>query len=273
MFNNLIESESHREELARKSRFFLGTLVFYALLFSICGVASIYAYDAHLENQSLEIVAMLPPVVPTAPPAETRNDDRAAVRQPTNPASRVDIRRELILDTNRPIAPDTVSAVGSNTPPVRDNIPVAIGPENVNAGNITGPVGPPSNGNGAPRVVPPTVVKDVTEPPPSRPAPTPTPAPQNIVKSLGAVTGQMLNKPNLPYPPLAKTTGIQGPVTVQVLIDETGKVISAHAISGHPMLRAAAEQAAYQARFSPTLLSNQPIKASGTITFNFQLQK
>jgi hypothetical protein len=30
-------------------------------------------------------------------------------------------------------------------------------------------------------------------------------------------------------------------------------------------------QAAYQARFTPTLLSGKPVKVSGTITYNFQL--
>jgi TonB family protein len=273
VFNNLIESDSHREELARKSRFFLGTLAFYALLFSVGGVASIYAYDAHLDNQNLELVTLLTPVELTAP-AATPRDERPATHQSNSDELNVDKRRELIADTNRPIAPDTVSAKGSDTPPVRDHVPTILSNENNNALNVAGPVGPTSStGGGGPRVVNTPAVKDDVEPPPAQPATTPTPVPKNLIKSLGAVTGQMLNKPNLPYPPIAKTSGIQGAVTVQVLIDETGKVISAHAVSGHPFLRAAAEQAAYQARFSPTLLSKQPVKASGTITFNFQLQK
>ena len=61
-------------------------------------------------------------------------------------------------------------------------------------------------------------------------------------------------------------------VVVQVTVDEEGKVISASAVSGHPLLRQAAVQAAYQARFSPTLLSGQPVKVTGTITYNFNLQ-
>jgi len=40
-------------------------------------------------------------------------------------------------------------------------------------------------------------------------------------------------------------------------------------VSGHPLLRGAAEQAARGARFSPTLLSGQPVKVSGVITYNF----
>ena len=56
-----------------------------------------------------------------------------------------------------------------------------------------------------------------------------------------------------------------------MLIDETGKVISAQAMSGHPLLRAAAVQAAQQALFTPTVLGGQPVKVSGVITYNFVL--
>lgn len=58
-------------------------------------------------------------------------------------------------------------------------------------------------------------------------------------------------------------------MTVQVLIDERGNVVSATAVSGHPLLRAAAVSAARSARFSPTMLSGQPVKVSGVITYNF----
>jgi TonB family protein len=73
------------------------------------------------------------------------------------------------------------------------------------------------------------------------------------------------------YPPIAKKSNAQGVVTVQVLIDEVGKVISAKAVSGHPLLVLEAQKAAYQARFSPTLIGEQPVKVSGLITYNFIL--
>jgi len=65
---------------------------------------------------------------------------------------------------------------------------------------------------------------------------------------------------------------IQGVISVQVLIDETGRVISAKAVSGSPFLTVEAQKAAYQARFSPTLIGDQPVKVSGVITYNFVLQ-
>jgi TonB family protein len=61
-------------------------------------------------------------------------------------------------------------------------------------------------------------------------------------------------------------------VVVQVTIDENGSVIAAHAVSGHPLLQAAAVGAARQARFSPTKLSGQPVKVTGVIQYNFVAQ-
>ena len=65
---------------------------------------------------------------------------------------------------------------------------------------------------------------------------------------------------------------LQGSVSVQVLIDESGKVLSAKAISGHLLLIPEAKKAAMQARFLPTKLSDQPVKVSGVITYNFLMQ-
>jgi protein TonB len=85
------------------------------------------------------------------------------------------------------------------------------------------------------------------------------------------LNGQALSLPKPPYPPMAKIAKASGTVTVQVLIDETGRVVSAQAVSGPPLLRAAAAQAARQALFSPTTLGGQPVKVSGVITYNFIL--
>jgi protein TonB len=85
------------------------------------------------------------------------------------------------------------------------------------------------------------------------------------------LNGKALSLPKPSYPPIARTAHASGTVVVQVTIDETGKVISAKAVSGHPLLQAAAVQAAYGARFSPTQLSGQPVKVTGQINYNFQL--
>jgi len=72
-------------------------------------------------------------------------------------------------------------------------------------------------------------------------------------------------------PQMAKIARVQGKVTIQVLIDETGNVVSAKAMSGPPLLIVESQRAAMQARFSPTMINGQAVKVSGVITYNFIL--
>jgi TonB family protein len=88
----------------------------------------------------------------------------------------------------------------------------------------------------------------------------------------GVLNGRVSNKPPPHYPLLAKRSGAQGTVIVQVAVDESGNVITAKAISGHPLLRGASEDAAKNAKFTPTLLCGRPVKVTGVITYNFVLQ-
>jgi TonB family protein len=115
------------------------------------------------------------------------------------------------------------------------------------------------------------VVKVDGEPPP--PAET-RHAAKPLLKPVsgGVLNGKALALPKPIYPQQAKTARASGLVTVEVVIDEAGKVISAKAVEGHVLLRQAAMQAAQEARFSPTLLSGQPVKVSGQINYNFALQ-
>jgi TonB family protein len=71
------------------------------------------------------------------------------------------------------------------------------------------------------------------------------------------------------YPDIAKKLNAQGKVTVQITLDEEGKVVSAKATNGNSLLRQAAEDAARRSKFKPTLVGNQPVKANGFIVYNF----
>ena len=115
--------------------------------------------------------------------------------------------------------------------------------------------------------VPAPVVKIESEPPP------PTPGPILKPVSGGVLNGTAISLPSPSYPESARRLRIAGMVSVEVIVDETGKVISAVATSGPPVLRDAAVQAALRARFSPTKLSGQPVKVSGLINYKFALAK
>jgi TonB family protein len=100
-----------------------------------------------------------------------------------------------------------------------------------------------------------------------------TDTPENLTRgktiSGGVLNGKATSLPKPTYPPIAKQAHASGTVVVQVVVDEQGNVVSAHAVSGHPLLRGASESAAREAKFSPTKLSGKPVKVSGVITYNF----
>ena len=98
-------------------------------------------------------------------------------------------------------------------------------------------------------------------------AQTKNPPPKSV--SAGIVNGKATSLPKPEYPAAAKAVRAGGGVNVEVTIDENGDVISARAVSGHPLLQQAAAAAARQAKFKPTLLAGQPVKVTGVIVYNF----
>ena len=118
-----------------------------------------------------------------------------------------------------------------------------------------------SSGAGVP------VVNLDSEPPPPPPRPNLRPV------SGGVLNGAAVSLPPPTYPEAARRLRVGGLVSVDVVVDERGKVISAVATSGPAVLRDVAVQAALRARFSPTTLSGQPVKVSGMINYKFALSQ
>jgi protein TonB len=267
MFNNLIESSSHKREFKRRGSFVLFTAATYVLLFVVAGVASIYAYDAQLDYQTTEITMLSPMDFPAPAPKVVR--DTAAPKPGASKPTEI-VREHLMASVNRPdLAPPTTSVKPNVSLPVPDTGAYRLGDHDSGAivpeGN--GRPGIPGNQNGNNEG---SLNIDVGTPPPAPATPAVKPAPRVISK--GVITGLAIDLPKPAYSAFSKQAHAQGAVSVQVLIDETGKVVSAKAVSGHPLLLAAATQAAYRAKFSPTRLGDQPVKVSGVITYNFVLQ-
>lgn len=278
MFSNLVESGSHLKDLKRRSSFFIGTLVFYSVLLAAAGVGSIYAYHAHLDEQAeLELRTMLRFPPQTAPAEEeTRPRNVAPRRADTSTAGGSSRQPQVAIVTdesrnnpnlsNRPLARDDAPEL----PPSMDAV---IGPSNIvpNFGGIGGSDTDNQNTRGTgsgPLVTPDTEVI------PERRAqvqPKPEPPRGPVKLSEGVIAGKATNKPAPVYPKLALDARASGTVAVQILVDEQGRVVNAQATSGHPLLRKAAVEAAYRARFTPTLLSHQPVKVTGIIYYNFVL--
>lgn len=87
--------------------------------------------------------------------------------------------------------------------------------------------------------------------------------------SGGVLNGKATSLPQPAYPAAARQVKASGTVVVQVVVDEKGNVVTAQAVSGHPLLRPAAVAAARQAKFTPTRLSGKPVKVSGVISYQF----
>ena len=264
MFNNLIESNSHTREFKRRGSFFLFTVGAYAMLFAAAGVASIFAYDAHLDEQSTELeVVMFVPLPEVKPaPAEvhrTPSQDNTARSnsQVTTPT------RQILIDRadNPTNVPTEIGIKAASVPPAPAHAVIGLRNLDPLGSGKPGPPGVGSEVNGL------SLAQQVGTPPPA-----PSPSPKKIVIASRILNGVAIYLPKPPYPEIAKQIHLSGSVNVQVLIDETGRVVSAHAVSGHPLLTNGAVQAARQARFSPTILGDTPVRLSGIITYNFLLQ-
>ncbi len=262
MFDNLVESGSHKEDLSRKGSFLLGTVAIYAVIGISLLVAGILYAPAYLDAQDLELTTL---VAPVPVPQQANEPEKQQEAKPTNKDQNVDVRKELIADVSESrVAPKEVSAKASDIPPVRRGVTTVLGNESSNAA-VPINAGP---GTGTGIGTGPTKVNIEGEPPPPPPQPTPPRAPI----SGGVLNGKAISLPKPNYPPIARQAHASGTVVVQVTIDENGSVISAHAVSGHPLLQAVAVAAARGARFSPTKLSGQPVKVTGVITYNFVAQ-
>ncbi len=87
---------------------------------------------------------------------------------------------------------------------------------------------------------------------------------------LGDVTKKAVEIPKPKYPRMAKTARIAGKVKAEVVIDvDTGKVVWARVLNGHPLLRESILHAACEARFAPSPINSPPIRVSGFITYKF----
>jgi len=274
MLHQLIESKNHGAENARKNSFLITTLgVLVAVLLS-GWTYSLFAKNFGMGTGDFEFASLVAPVVPAEEPPAPEPEQKQPERRQTESNN----ERLTVID-KVPRMEDSLD----NPPKIEDSRQIKSAPlkadewdkfkegsEN-NYGRREGDG--TENGEGL-KQTPGTKPEDEDDKLPEvvvKPTPAPTvkavkPAP----KSGGVLNGKAISLVKPPYPPAAKAMGIKDTVTVQVLIDEQGNVISATAASGHVLLRAAAVQAARQTKFSPTKLSDQPVRVTGVIIYNFQ---
>ncbi len=273
MLDQLVESKSNSSENTRRSGFLLTTgILMFSLLLS-AWLYSLFAKDFGMGGSDLELSTLVAPVpVPEdEPPPEPEKEPEKEVKAAPN----ADVRPEIIqrMDQTPVKPPDVTSVVQNTVKPPREGIRTEIGKESRDAQNAApsdyrGPVSTDGKGLSGTGGVPNTgTTGGPPPPPPPPPAATPKPAPKTI--SGGVVNSKASNLVKPAYPAAARAVRASGAVNVQVKIDERGNVVSASAVSGHPLLRQAAEQAARSSKFTPTTLSGQPVSVTGVIVYNF----
>jgi TonB family protein len=92
--------------------------------------------------------------------------------------------------------------------------------------------------------------------------------PQSVeIGQLNALATMLVNPA---YPEIARRANVKGSVTVQISLDEEGKVVAAKATEGPLLLRAASEDAARKSKFKPAQSAGKAVKATGFIVYNFK---
>jgi periplasmic protein TonB len=249
MFDKLVESTKEKQG-RRARRLFLATVAVYAVTLAALGVATVIGFRPALAEGDDVLSKLIPPPVPSGP-------DPSPVQAKPNPKSAPDQGvvapepnvKALPWDEVKDFVPGGVSVPGA--PSWAKIGPLGVGP------------GPSDTGE---------------MPPPPPPTPTPVvkpaapPAQDAVVRLTSMLTqGRVLRRVQPPYPVIAKQARIEGSVQVQIDISEDGAVTNVTLLSGHPLLRAAALQAAKQWQFIPTELNGQRVRAIGLLTFNFTL--
>ncbi len=83
------------------------------------------------------------------------------------------------------------------------------------------------------------------------------------------VPAQLVRRAPTSYPALARQARISGTVRVEAVIGKDGRVKSARAVSGPPLLRRAAEDSVKQWVYTPALLNGAPAETTTQVDLNF----
>jgi TonB family protein len=181
---------------------------------------------------------------PPIPPQPAQPDQPAQPERPGQPPQGPQTSQPAQPSQSTPPAPPTMASAhpAPPAPPATTGIPSQFAP-------ISGPA--------------------VATPPTPATAPAPPVQERNPKGKRNGGKGNLIEAPHPEYPAEARRDNVTGNVTVEIEIDEDGKVVSARAASGPDALRAAAVKAAYRARFKPATANGKPVRFSAALTYNF----
>jgi protein TonB len=260
MFEKMIVSSSSTGE-RRLARYLIAAFAFYVLIMAAAlSLSVVLAHPQLSGNSSSAKLFAVAPAPRFSPPTPVP----AGPRQQTET---LDYRHVANLH-------DLLNR--SNVTPLMPMRPPHLGEFNFGDGPpVSGGAGVGQGsgiGEGSPNQLP---VAPVSTTSPPRPAARPAGDAPRDIRPLRLpstiLQGKAVERKIPEYPSIARQIRLEGQVVVEVVISPDGRVESAHAVSGHPLLVKAAVDAAWGWRFQPTLLNGTPVSVTGVITFAFKL--
>ncbi len=113
----------------------------------------------------------------------------------------------------------------------------------------------------------------ITLAPNDPPKPPPPPGKRHEIIRIGTMDPSKLIHQVIPvYPVLAAKAHVSGAVILEAVIDEEGNVTNLKVLKGHPLLVDAAVEAVRQWKYSPTILTGEPIPVQAIVTVVFNLK-
>jgi periplasmic protein TonB len=227
----------------------------HGLLLAAIVIVPLVYYEALPQQEFITFLSApvpSPPPVPPVPDSVTPFQTRAAAPQV--------VRLDPTVFVTPVQVPDSIQ-------PPDENIPIYSPLGGIPAGE---PGGVPGG------YIPGGMVGSVPAARPAVVAPPPPPPPavrKPPVKVGGDVqASKLIHRVEPEYPELARRARVSGMVLLRVEVDETGVVTSIEPIRGHPLLVPAAMDAVRQWKYSPTILNNEPVPVTATVTVNFVLR-
>jgi TonB family protein len=257
MFEQMIVSSAGRSE-RRIARYLIGAFFLYGLALAAALALSVALADPHLAlaASGTKLLAIAPAAPRSGEPGPS------GPRQPSPAPDPLHVRplTELLEhSSDRPVSP---------RPPGFEDLHIG-GDWSGNGADS------PGHGNGAETADGLVVQLAVSSPEAPLPKPVKQPADKAKDRAPLKVSGTILQgkaiERRIPdYPQLARQIHLEGQVVVEVVISPDGRVESARAVSGHPLLVKAASDAAWGWRFQPTMIGDVPVRVTGVLTFVFK---
>jgi TonB family protein len=97
-------------------------------------------------------------------------------------------------------------------------------------------------------------------------------APSRIKVGSNVQAARLVQRVDPVYPEEARSAGVEGIVTLQIVIGNDGSVTSADPVDGNPVLWRAAADAVKQWKYQPTLLNGEPVEVQTTVPVRFELK-